>query len=41
MLYVVAVELIPAITAGPASQAGTVAAAAGFLLMMIMDVALG
>jgi ZIP family zinc transporter len=41
MLYVVIEELIPEAQAGEHSNAGTVSAALGFVLMMILDVALG
>ena len=41
MLYVVVEELIPETAQGHHSNLGTVGFAAGFLLMMILDVALG
>ena len=41
MLYVVVEELIPEMSEGVHSNAGTVAFAFGFVLMMILDVALG
>ena len=41
MLYVVVEELIPEMTEGAHSNAGTVFFAAGFTLMMALDVALG
>ena len=41
MLYVVVEELIPEMSEGKHSNAGTVAFSAGFVLMMILDVALG
>ena len=41
MLYVVVEELIPETSAGPHSNLGTLFFAAGFSLMMILDVALG
>lgn len=41
MLYVVVEELIPEAQSGRHSDVGTVGFAAGFLLMMILDVALG
>jgi ZIP family zinc transporter len=41
MLYVVVEELIPEAHLGDHSNAGTMAVMAGFLLMMILDVALG
>lgn len=41
MLYVVVEELIPASAEGKHSNAGTIAFAIGFALMMILDVALG
>ncbi|MDR2869334.1 MAG: ZIP family metal transporter [Deferribacteraceae bacterium] len=41
MMYVVVEELIPASQAEPHSNIGTVGLAAGFVLMMILDVALG
>lgn len=41
MLYVVVEELIPEMSAGRHSNIGTVFFAAGFCLMMILDVALG
>lgn len=41
MLYVVIEELIPEAQAGEHSNLGTIGAAAGFALMMVLDVALG
>ena len=41
MLYVVVEELIPEMSEGKHSNAGTIAFAAGFVLMMILDVTLG
>ncbi len=41
MLYVVVEELIPACTHGQDSHTGTLGVMAGFLVMMILDVALG
>ena len=41
MIYVVVEELIPEMSEGTHSNAGTVAFAFGFVLMMILDVALG
>lgn len=41
MLYVVVEELLPEASAGEHTNIGTVGFAAGFLLMMILDVALG
>ena len=41
MLYVVIEELIPEAQAGEHSDVGTIAAAVGFVLMMVLDVALG
>ena len=41
MIYVVVEELIPEAQAGAHSNAGTVGAALGFALMMLLDVALG
>ena len=41
MLYVVAEELIPEMAAGEHSHAGVILFAAGFSLMMALDVALG
>ena len=41
MLYVVVEELIPEMSAGDHSNIGTVFFAAGFSLMMVLDVALG
>lgn len=41
MIYVVVEEMIPEMSAGKHSNAGTVSFAAGFVLMMILDVALG
>lgn len=41
MIYVVVEELIPEAQSGPHSNIGTVSTALGFVLMMILDVALG
>jgi ZIP family zinc transporter len=41
MIYVVVEELIPEAQAGAHSNVGTIGAALGFVLMMILDVALG
>lgn len=41
MIYVVVEELIPESQSGQHSNVGTVGAAAGFVLMMVLDVALG
>ncbi len=41
MLYVVVEELIPEASAGEHSNNGTIGFAAGFILMMVLDVALG
>ena len=41
MIYVVVEELIPESQSGTHSNLGTVGAAAGFALMMVLDVALG
>ena len=41
MMYVVAKELIPEMAEGKHSNAGTVCFAAGFVLMMALDTALG
>lgn len=41
MIYVVIEELIPESQAGEHSNIGTIGAAAGFVLMMVLDVALG
>lgn len=41
MIYVVVEELIPEMSAGEHSDIGTVAFAAGFTIMMMLDVALG
>lgn len=41
MIYVVADELIPAAQEGTKSKVGTVGMALGFVLMMVLDVALG
>jgi ZIP family zinc transporter len=41
MIYVVVEELIPEMSEGEHSNAGTVAFALGFVLMMVLDVALG
>ena len=40
-IYVVVEELVPASQAGEHSNTGTIGAAAGFVVMMILDVALG
>lgn len=41
MIYVVIEELIPESQAGEHSNIGTIGAAVGFVLMMVLDVALG
>ena len=41
MMYVVVEELIPEMSEGEHSNVGTVAFALGFVLMMVLDVALG
>ena len=41
MLYVVTEELIPEAHLGEHSNAGTLSVMAGFVIMMILDVALG
>lgn len=41
MIYVVVEELIPEMSEGEHSNIGTIAFAAGFVVMMILDVALG
>ena len=41
MIYVVVEELIPESSAGEHSNIGTIGFAAGFVIMMILDVALG
>ena len=41
MLYVVVEELIPEASEGEHSNIGTIAFALGFVLMMVLDVALG
>ena len=41
MLYVVVEELIPEMSQGQHSDIGALAFAAGFSLMMVLDVALG
>ena len=41
MIYVVAEELIPESQAGEHSNVGTIGVAVGFVIMMILDVALG
>lgn len=41
MIYVVVEELIPEMSEGEHSNAGTIAFALGFVLMMVLDVALG
>ena len=41
MFYVVVEELIPEMSEGPHSNTGTIAFSLGFVLMMILDVALG
>ena len=41
MIYVVVEELLPEASEGEHSDVGTLGFAAGFLIMMILDVALG
>lgn len=41
MMYVVVEELIPEMSGGKHSNAGAIAFALGFVLMMVLDVALG
>ena len=41
MIYVVAVELIPQMEQGKFSKLGTLSLGIGFIIMMILDVALG
>jgi ZIP family zinc transporter len=41
MIYVVVEELIPESAEGEHSNMGTIGFAAGFVIMMILDVALG
>lgn len=41
MLYVVVEDLIPEMSAGEHSNIGTICFAAGFTVMMVLDVALG
>ena len=41
MVYVVVEELIPEASKDPHSHIGTIGFAAGFLVMMVLDVALG
>ena len=41
MIYVVVEELVPESAEGEHSNIGTIGFAAGFVLMMILDVALG
>jgi ZIP family zinc transporter len=41
MMYVVVEELIPEAHLGEHSNVGTIAVMAGFVLMMVLDVALG
>ena len=41
MVYVVVEELIPEMSEGSHSNVGTIAFAVGFVLMMVLDVALG
>ena len=41
MMYVVVEELIPEMSEGTHSNLGTIAFSFGFVLMMILDVALG
>ena len=41
MLYVVSVELIPETQRGQGGMAGAIGTAVGFVLMMVLDVALG
>lgn len=41
MIYLVVEELIPEANEGEHSNVGTIAFAVGFVLMMVLDVALG
>ena len=41
MVYVVVEELIPEASQGEHSNIGTIGAAVGFALMMVLDIALG
>ena len=41
MIYVVVEELIPEFQTGQHSNIGTIGVAIGFVLMMVLDVALG
>ena len=41
MLYVVVEELLPEASAGEHSDIGTIGFAIGFIVMMVLDVALG
>ena len=41
MMYVIVEELIPEMSEGEHSNAGTISFSIGFVLMMILDVALG
>ena len=41
MIYVVVEELIPEASAGEHSNIGTIGFAIGFMIMMVLDVALG
>ena len=41
MIYVVVEELVPESQAGEHSNIGTIGVAVGFVLMMVLDVALG
>ena len=41
MIYVVVEELIPESQSGEHSNIGTIGAASGFVIMMVLDVALG
>ena len=41
MIYVVVEELIPEASAGDFSNIGTIGFAIGFMIMMVLDVALG
>jgi ZIP family zinc transporter len=41
MIYVVVEELIPELQAGGHSDIGVIGVALGFVLMMVLDVALG
>jgi ZIP family zinc transporter len=41
MIYVVVEELIPESQSGPHSNVATIGAMGGFVVMMVMDVALG